>query len=78
MPSDRTPVPNSLASSMTSLMMMKVKSAVAVVAEAAVEDAVDVDATTLPETDLLRLDVKEVVNLLLSRTISLPYDRFEK
>jgi len=72
------PVPNSLASSMTSLMMMKVKSAVAVVAEAAVEDAVDADATTLPETDLLRLDVKEVVNLLLSRTISLPYDRFEK
>lgn len=48
------------------------------VAEAAVEDAVDADATTLPETDLLRLDVKEVVNLLLSRTISLPYDRFEK
>ena len=67
-----------MASSMTSLMMMKVKSAVAVVAEAAVEDAVDADATTLPETDLLRLDVKEVVNLLLNRTISLPYDRFEK
>jgi hypothetical protein len=49
---------------MTSPMMMMVKSVVAVVAEAAVEDAVDVDVTTPPETDPLRPEDKEVVNLL--------------
>jgi len=60
-----------------SMMRMMVKSEVAVEAEAAAEAVVDV-VTKLLETDPLRLTDAKEVNLLSSKTTSLPYDRFNE